>query len=436
VILKFLTSRKWHNEKPGTAVPLFSQLLTLRRSSVQRGMRNQRRPGAAGMLTLLVIPLLLLIVGLIVYVGLLRDARLGSQTGADAAALAAACDLATDDLLTRDMSRAQQRLERAQAAAQRLGHLNVAAGERLDLETNTAQDPDGEIVFGRLDCPSCGPFTPAGSNPNSWVGDQINAVQITTRRNPILSPFGGAAPPRTIRARSVAFLDWEVVGFRPFNDLPFPLIPVGVFTDHTGAYPSGWDAHCRTDPDEWKFDPKTHRFVPGQDGIPEVTVVLSRGRDSSGAIPALLLQIGVDSFPDTLQQVVAGVTRLQLERKFSSGFILGADNILNIPGSFGSPGQGSSARHALEAALDAVVLAGEPRIWSLFSGFDEEEETALVTGWMAARVVTWSTRRDGSIKIVLQPAVLHHPAVVAEERERMPVFWSKNRTVCRVRLGQ
>ena len=72
----------------------------------------QRRPGSMSLMMLLAIPSLLLFVGMVLYVGMLRDAKTESQNGADAAALAAAHELATDDLLTQNRARAEGRIQR------------------------------------------------------------------------------------------------------------------------------------------------------------------------------------------------------------------------------------------------------------------------------------------------------------------------------------
>ena len=128
------------------------------------------RPGAAGVMTLLAIPLLLLIVGLVVYVGLIRIARQESQTGADAAALSAALNSPLMISSPRIEAAPQNRIQRSRLAAQTLGHLNLAAGDHLDLDPNLSHDPDGDIVFGHMKYPGCGQFTAVDANPDSWTG--------------------------------------------------------------------------------------------------------------------------------------------------------------------------------------------------------------------------------------------------------------------------
>ncbi len=399
--------------------------------------RFAQRAGTISTATLVAMPAVLLLVGLIVYVAFLRDAKTETQAGADAAALAAARALATDDLLTTSRERAARRIGLARNAALTLAQANFAAGEQLALDPNDASLPDGELVFGFLDTP-LGEFQPAASladDPDAWIGDRINAVQVTPGRSSLSAPFDGPAPDRKVRARATAMLDWCVVGFRPNNDSPVPLIPIGLVTDHAGIAPHGWHAEQAAS-DEWRFDPITRSFVPGQDGIPEIVVTLGTPPGKT-QVPGLFLQIGVDSPIDTIRQVQLGVVRGDLEKKFGGGFVLDADNKLFLPGSLATPPDGSRTQQLLDEALTQVIGAGEPRIWPLVSQLDDDSGMARVTGWTGARVVSVARGPGGAYKLILQPAVVCHPSAVTEHGQtELPLFWTTNRTVCRVRLAE
>jgi hypothetical protein len=400
------------------------------------GTSVMKRGGSASIPTLLTVPGLLLLVGLVIYVGTLRGAKNETQNGADAAALAAALNLVSDDLLTVDVRRAGDRLSRSRRAAVTLGHANFAGGERLTLDPNVSHDPGGDVVFGHLDHPVGGNFEPAGPDVSDCVGDRVNAVRITLRRAPVRAPFGGNAPQREVVARSTAMLDWSVVGFRPNNDLPIPLIPIGIFTDHKGERPDSWDTHCRRrERDERKYDYDARKFLAGNDGIPELSVVLGP-RTSDHETPGTFLRVGVGSFGETIEQVRSGLNRHHLDTQFGAGgFVFGVDNTLHMPSSSNCPGVGQPGRSAIDAALGDVLESGEPRLWPLFSA-SEKEDSVRVTGWVAARVVAREPAPGGGIKLILQPAVLSHPSAVTEHRSSPPVYCATNRTVCRVRLAE
>jgi len=265
----------------------------------------------------------------------------------------------------------------------------------------------------------------------------VNAVRVTLRRCPVRAPFGGCSPDREVIARATAMLDWCVVGFHPNDDSPVPLMPVGVLTDHRGELPCGWDAHCRRgDRDAWRFDPESRKWVAGQDGIPEVTVIIGRRSNEQDVVGAFL-RIGANTFGDTVDQIRSGINRNQLRDQFGGGgCVLGADNALHLSGTPECPGEESSVRRTLDDALRGLSASGEPRIWPLFSDADEDAGTIRVTGWMAARVVMCEKAVGGGIQLTLQPAVVCHPSAVTEQRSSPPMFWAINRTVCRVRLAE
>lgn len=413
------------------------------------GASGVRRAAHVSVATLLAVPMLLAAVGLVCYVALVRDARTETQNATDAAALAAARALATDDFLVADPARTAARVAVARAAAVTLGHLNVAGGERLGFHPNEGNDPDGDIVFGTLDRPLGGTFKAAkpaaatnadkatradrGDQAGGELGtaDRVNAVQVTFRRSPVRGPLGGPTPDRDVLARSVAMLDFAVVGFRPRDGSPVPLVPIGIFTDHVGRADNAWDTHLRAGKDEWRFDAKAKKFVAGADGIPEVAVLVGSGSKKSSDVPGLFLQIGAQDSAETVEQVRSGVTHNQLRGKFGSGLVFAEDNILEVIGSPDCPSEGS-----FDAALRHRIAAGEPRLWPLFTEVNEEAGLVRLNGWVGARIVSAERHPGGGVMLVLQPAVVCHTAAVTEQRSPAPVYVANNRTVCRVRLAE
>ena len=395
-----------------------------------------RRAGAISLATLVTLPLLLLLAGLVVYVCLLRDAHTESQNGADAAALAAALALATDDLLVEnDPARVEKWLARSHDAALALGHANFAGGERLDLAR------DGAVAFGHLDGPLSATFAPFDPAAKPTGLPTVNAARVTVRRSPVRAPLGGATPDKDLRARATAMLDRSVVGFRPKDAAPIPLMPVAIFTDHDGKLPNGWDANLAVaraagdKADAAAFDAAKNVFAPGPDGIPEVTAIIGpRDSDDGETAPAaVFLRVGTDSFAETVRQVGTGVPGDALKNKNAADFILGVDNTLHIPGTPECPAAGTRGRERLDDAFVALRDSGAARVWPLYEGVTGG--AVRVTGWTAARVVSVSAAGGGGVKLVLQPAVVCHPAVVTERRDPPPKFWANNRTVCRVRLA-
>ncbi len=395
-------------------------------------VRHNRRRGVSTVTLLLVTPVLLLLVGLVVYLGLLRDARGTAQHGADAAALAGARLLADDALLLPNSPRFQQRLMQARQAAQALGQMNFALDERLQLDANADNDPDGDIVIGRLDRPLNGTliaYSEGAAPASDWP---VNAVRVRVRRPPLAGVFRGPAPPQEIAAVATAWLDRRVVGYRPLTDDPIPLMPIGLFTDHTGNDPALWDGLLRAGNDSWSYDWNNRRWLPGGDGIPEA--VLSAGVISPAGFA--FLQIGAEDFAATIRQVGEGIGRDELVRQFGAGgFVLRGDNSVEVPGSAAVPPPASATRQRLIEQLQAVAATGQPRLWPLLAPASTADGPYRVVGWAGARLVKVEELAV-VLRLTLQPTVLPHPSAVTEPREPPPAFWTANRTVCRVRLAE
>ena len=395
------------------------------------------RAGTAGVTLLIALPVLLVLIGLVVYIGLLRDVHHEAQGGADAAALAGARLLADDSLLLRNHYHTpmQNRVRQARQMAQTIGQLNFAGDERLNLDLNDSNNPDGDIVIGHLDRPLGGTFTPLPPDVNNWENALINAVRVTVRRSPLPGLWGGQPPQQAIAARATAFLDWRVVGYCPSHDRPIPLMPIALFSDPSRTDLRSWEAQWHQGlVDVWSYDGVNRRWQVGADGLPEILQPL--GESSLAAGPALFLQIGVEDFAGTIQQIQEGIRRAGLERQFGAGgFVLREDNKVNVPGAAGLPPEGSPTRRVLLEALQNLASTGAARLWPLYSEYDTLQGQVRVSGWTAARLVEIQTPGTHLV-LVLQPCVLPHAAAVTERREPPPAFWGNNRMVCRVRLAE
>jgi hypothetical protein len=396
---------------------------------------RERRDGTIGVVALLALPVLLLLFALVLNLASARWAKTEVQNAGDAAALAGARALADDSFLLCSL---EQKLvgahfQRSADAASALGGANVAHGQRVVLRFDFDNPPDGDIEFGCLAHPR-GTFRAVHPNCAVGGGDHpINAIKVIATTGPVPGPLGGLNPGSRIKTRSVAMLDFTPTGFQPKGDELAPIVPIGVFTDHTGERADGWDAVRKTAGDRARCDPNTHQFVPGPDGIPEITVVIGGAR-AAGEVPGTFLQLGTNSSAEVLEQFRSGMTPAQCE-KFAGGFLLGEDNTLIVTGSPACPSTGSDAQRQLSTALGSLV-GGPPRIWPFFAAADEETGRVWVSGWVGARVVSVAATSDGGFRLVLQPAVVCHPSVVTDpDRAARPVFWGANRTVCRARLA-
>jgi hypothetical protein len=414
---------------------------------------------------LIALPVLLLAVGVAIYSAQLVDARTRLQNAADAAALAAVQVLVDDDLLTGNPAVILALLDRAQLEAQEYARSNPDARQPLDLLLNRDNDPNGDIVFGSLDEPRSGNFVVAnlGESRGEFLS-LVNAVRVTARRTrdrgnalrlndgPLLS-----RTPNEFILSATATLDRDVIGFRPVLNKPLPLAPLALLSDVSGAAKESWEHQVerRGGGDEWRFDRVRKAAVADErgDGLFEMQVRLAEGgaggpgsaepgAEAAAGGPAeaarpnaCLLELGVDGFRGLAQQLLLGVSREQLQ-KFGGEFVLGKDNSLVVPGSPRGPSSAGSEFALLRRSLEQVRQLGEPRVWPLFSRFDDDTDLPVVTGFVAARVVFVSDPGEGQgLNFVLQPCMISSVTAVTDAAQRgvggVPLV---NPYICRVRL--
>ncbi len=116
--------------------------------------------GIANIWAVLMLPVMIGFTGLAIDMGYMAWVGQEAQACADASALAGAYYVHTD-------------VDEARAAAVRIGLLNRAAGAPMQLNLNTLNAPEGDIVVGRFDRDSM-TFNPASPTPN--------AVQVKAKR--------------------------------------------------------------------------------------------------------------------------------------------------------------------------------------------------------------------------------------------------------------
>ncbi|MBA4032518.1 MAG: hypothetical protein C0478_16740 [Planctomyces sp.] len=271
----------------------------------------------------------------------IEAARVELQTGAEAAALAAARSLASDEVLKDDVD--QSYLETARYRAAEVAGLNLAAGDPIEL----AQEPGKDIRFGHLedaDSASNDETVPLLEEPEqqgseSSPGDNavislstrfvesedfptsvaVFAERTRFRENPVgLFVIGATGLPwGDVTTHAEASLLSPVVGLRPLAGASAPLLPIAILrNDPSGAVAATWQKAI-TDaggPDEWAYDESTNTLSRGEDGLPELTLTFGLPSSASSDMTnALLVDLGHDFAADVVAlQINQGVTGEQL----------------------------------------------------------------------------------------------------------------------------
>jgi len=329
-------------------------------------------------------------------------------TAAEAAALAAADELASDEQLKAKPDPERQR-EAARAAGSWIALQNRVAGEPVELDS----EPGADIRLGRLVLDA-----EAGQVRFEESDDAPCTAVVTARRtrktnNPVGLFVAGVTGQLygDVVSRVEAAVDNRIRGVRPQEGAPVPAYPLAIWKhDPAGQREDTWSVQieARKGPDEFGYDPVGRRVYRGTDGIPEITL-RSQPRGQSGVQSnVFVLDLG---------------TRLndqKLQRQFVTGWTV--DDLASVGGEIAWPGTLSlraspELRHGDRESLSELV--GEPRLCLLYSIAESQgpnEYRVTCDDLVAIRVLEVRDLTDGACELVAQPCVVKtKTALLTEE---------------------
>jgi hypothetical protein len=411
--------------------------MMIRRAKTVARSAGQGRPAWVSIWAILGMTVLLGAMAIAVnafWLGAVRDEL---RAAADAAALAGADVLVSDEWLRQGQPGIDDLLQTAANTAVDFAGRNAVLGQPVVLQLAPAAGmPD--FLVGAFD--ATGAFVPATGPGSALTIDQASAVAVTARRIqsrgtavPLLMGALILQPTIDLQAMVAAQLDRNVVGFQARTDQNIPLVPIGLRSDPTGADPLSWEYQVinRNGPDEFTFDP-TQGFVAGPDGITEfdMTLALAPAGDPTTS-NAYLLTIGSGT---TTAQVTAGVSASDLSAQ-NKQLVLDANNEILVPGTALGPDMSSSDYAALTAGLEQLRQAGLQRIWPLVSSIDAGG-TAHVTAFVAARIVRIQAPAGGPLQVRLQATMFSVPLALTDASRVGTAYLVPSPYVARVRLAR
>jgi hypothetical protein len=350
------------------------------------------------------------------------------QVAAEAAALAGAIALVDEELLTDHPNRHVLVWERARAATLKYAHHNFVDARPLKLDPKGLNCPDGELVLGHLDCPDSHDFDCSLDHP------ELNAVRVKVKR-------GGTI------AAATAFVDRDVIGFRPQGLNPLPVVPLAILAT-AFPFPSfpeleSWDTHIggRLGTCHWLIDhetlkPRRVREDEPDDRIPEIRVCFSTKRGHSNGRVALIGDEGTED--GVWRQVRDGIGRRDL-RPFGGELVLPDPRETSEPLLLPRLDLSEEDLKEFAQAFAKLVVTGERRVWMLYSPrFDgkraDGEPVFGVVGFVAAQVMDVRLHED-KLCVVLQPGMrITDTAITDCKRRELGPRPIHNPYVCRVRL--
>jgi hypothetical protein len=376
--------------------------LSLRCSIRNRTLHRRRRPGAVSVWLLVCAPVILLVFALSIRVTSKRHDQVELQNASDAAALAAAAALVDDSLLREDLESQIQVLAMGRAAALRLAELNHVAAKPLILDPNWSNRSDGQVLLGTLDNPFSKVFDDLLDPTPNLYQPHMNAVRIAGRHH-------------GVAASATAFVDRDVLGFRitggialPGQVVPsIPVMPLALLSHPIApaeSCPASWlkarhdswesQIMARRGSDDWTAVTPSGGVDFGPDGIPEMTVVLSRsGFDALDN--GQLVAVGPDALNGALRQFQTGMTASDLRDRDARLLLNDAVNEKEPRNELFLPGLSLQDGNLDNLANALGNIVGERRVWMLYSGTSKPgtDDCLRIVGFVAARVVNVRSRR-------------------------------------------
>ncbi|MHC4879557.1 MAG: hypothetical protein ACYTGL_24145 [Planctomycetota bacterium] len=390
-------------------------------------MRHPRRRGFLAPAALIALVVVVMATALTVDRLWIDNAHTELTTAAEAAALGGARTLVTDDRLRNDFD-PDSLVTDARRAAISIARENLVAGEAVVLDPSA----DGDVRIGRLiSRDDHTVFLETNHAPTSVV---VHAEHSRHRNNPVARFFDGwqSEQGADVASRAEATVDNRVVGFRPLNGVPVPVLPIAILRASRDASDvPNWerDIEQRLGSDNFSIDPETGEVLPEPDGIPEIvlrnagtrkhTVEQSRGDETKGQESG---QAGTSQDQTNVYAFVLNprATMTDVEEQFRNGwreadYPEGLD-ILRFdrgPVAFTTL---NSISGRIADALHAVT--GQPRILFLFDdvthGNDADQVSCVAA--VAGRVMSIDPSASAGCEIILQPTILTtRTAVLCQE---------------------
>lgn len=223
-----------------------------------------------------------------------------------------------------------------------------------------------------------------------------------------------------IPASSNVMIDHRLTGLRPGNNLTIPMVPFCLFDDETVLPDESWTTAIEQfeGPDRLAWSDEQRRVVAGPDGLPELTFTLTAG---SSPQASQLFAFADSDRSATLQALIrdgVGVTQIaslqQTELNFPS----------LVPISEWARDEQFDALQELTGLMRIVCLAEIPR-----DDANSQNRYASLIRPVAARfLLVERNASDNQVHVTLQPCVVASKAVVTQPGA------ARNRYLCNIRL--
>jgi len=380
-------------------VSMAADCLSLRRYAFTAPRGRHRRKGTIVVLSALLLSVLLMMVAFAVDLGYLCVVRTETQRAADAAALAAAWEMVSEERLRGYLDTV---CDSAREEAILYVERNQTRAANADLSAAGSAKYITDVDFGRVENLR-DPMLETDTN-------LINAVRVTVHRTaqrnaPVPLFFARVAGFRTadITAEAIAIFDDNVTGVNPTDRTGnSSLMPFVLHIDAWKQMLAGFGQ------DDWRYDSLNDRVVMGRDSVPEADMFPSQvqidGTITPGNFGTVDLGGSGNSGSELLRQVVEGISPTDVEA-FGRPIKLDAETgTMTVNGDTG-------INSSLANVLGGII--GQPRTILLYSSATLNGNTTQYTivGFAGVRVVDFNF--SGQKKYIrVQPTYVVDPTVV------------------------
>lgn len=366
-------------------------------------IKQRNRKGAIAVLAAILMVVMLAMVAFVVDIGYLVSARAEMQRSADAAALAGAWEMVSDEALSDDYLSMINYAARQTAA-------EVAAKNEV-IQTHPSMRLFEDIDVGQLHDPSDRKEALSFSNPSKFNTVQVRLQYDGTHNKAIsffFAPVLGVDSADLAVTAAATFSDNKTVGFRITENVEnCTLTPFAVKIDDWLALLAG------SGDDNWSYDPETGEVSPGQDGIRELKMYPQKEVGNS-ITPGNFGTVDVgdpnNSGSDLVRQIRDGVSSEDL-----SFFENGELKLNPETGKIMLNGD-TGITTSMKTPLAEVV--GKPRSICLYESAADQGNTTdyTIVGFAGIRVL--DVKLTGNDKYVLiQPGVVADASAIVGDTE-------------------
>jgi Flp pilus assembly protein TadG len=374
------------------------------RSLVLRVKRHRR--GATAVVAAALLPAFIGLAALATDTAVVAVARSQMSTAADAAALAGAMQLATEDRVQGATSLTAE-ITAANTQAVSLATSNRVLGSAPVVSANTWNQSGGQIMVGYLD-----PTNPHATLDSSAASTSLfNSVQVKVLRD---SSHGGAVPTTfaqlmgfkgtNVTVTSTATVQaYSINGFQAVGSLNASLLPIVLDKTTWQAMLAGSGQAT----DQYTYNSATNTVTSGPDGIYE-SQLYPVGSGSPGNWGTIKVGVSNNSTATLSAQIQYGITPAELATYANSTIQL--DQTQSPPSITFSGNPGISA--GIKSALQSII--GQPVAVPIYdeNGGNGNNAWYRVIAFQPARILCVNFQGNPKY-VIIQPCLLNDQTAIA-----------------------